>query len=68
MEELTTELTDETTKAVEDYTVEEEFAIEDNTEINIIESTSIKESIVRVTRPPVTLRIQNQSQVNTFFK
>ena len=48
---------------IEDAT-EEYFAVEEFTEINIIENTSFQESIVRETKPKVTLHIQNQSQVS----
>ncbi len=41
----------------------EDLALEEFTEINIIENTSIQESVSKRTKPQVTLHIQNQSQV-----
>ncbi len=61
--DVTNEGLNEITLNTEDAT-EEYFAVEEFTEINIIENTSFQESIVRETKPKVTLHIQNQSQVS----
>lgn len=59
------DITSESTTDNEINTTEEN---EDRTEISMIESTSVKQSVVRTTKPPMTLHIQNQSQRKVIFK